>query len=104
MATDDITTVNEYTDGYSEEWPYPDEVKISVVTGELADRIRARTGETGEVTIEERVISGGYSESTQENEYTFELRISGSKVWETDDCYSEENGLVKMLAWLDGTV
>jgi hypothetical protein len=106
----DINKVREWTDldghevnEYGEyDWPYPTEVVESRVTGELREKVLSRTDRfDGEVLIIERVISGGHSEYTQENDYEFDVTIDGVKVWGTDH-WSDEKNLAAFLAWVDG--
>jgi hypothetical protein len=106
----DITKVREWTDTDGHEadeygnydWPYPTEVVESRVTGDLRDKILARTDcDEGEVLIIERVVSGGYSESTQENDYEFDVTIDGVTVW-TSSQWSDEKNLAAFITWADG--
>lgn len=53
------------------EWPYPNKYRTYRITGELADRVLAKAGTDGEVTILETEISGGYSEYTQGDRQLF---------------------------------
>lgn len=86
----------------ADEWPYPNEYTESLITGELADRVRARLQAPADarVIIKETCISGGYSEWTQENDYDFELRVNGDRV-ELESGW-DGNTLTPLLRWLDG--
>lgn len=68
-------------DGDPDEWPYPTKYSRYRIEGRLAERIRERTGLDGEVSIVEKIESGGYSEWTQEDEYLFDVWIGTTKVW-----------------------
>ena len=82
----------------ADEWPYPTSHNLSEIRGELAERIRRAFGaEDGEqVTIQENIVSGGYSEYTIENDYEYTVRC-GEHVWSSNS-YS---GIWRLLAWLD---
>lgn len=82
------------------EWPYPTEYKRYRIEGDLADMVRKRTGLTGEVTIYEENISGGYSEWTQESDYPFQVEVDGKTVYQYEGSYS----LMSELKWNDGEI
>jgi transcriptional regulator with XRE-family HTH domain len=65
----------------ADEWPYPTSYTKSMITGELADRIRERMGvdASAPVFITEKCVSGGYSEYTQDD-FCAELGISRSYI------------------------
>jgi hypothetical protein len=88
-------------DGREDEWPYPNHYIKSLITGELADRVRARLDQPAEtpVLITETQISGGWSEYTQETDYEHRIDCGpASKDLGTDYL---GNGLKKLLEWLD---
>jgi hypothetical protein len=83
------------------DWPYPTQYTKSLITGDLADRVRTRLGLTPEVPVlltEER-ISGGYSEYTQETDYNHTITC-GQHTIQLRSGY-ERNGLTSLLNWLD---
>jgi hypothetical protein len=94
----------------AEDWPYPTEHAEYRIDGDLADRVRARIGRSGVVTLIEDKISGGYSEYTIEDYFEFELRIDGEKVFEPNASrdYDENvvdvprNVFVALNDWLTG--
>lgn len=105
----DINAIRKWTETEGHElneygeydWPYPTEVVESRVTGDLRDKVLLRTDRfDGDVLITERVISGGWSEYTQENDYEFDVTIDGVTVW-TSRRWSSEN-IAAFLAWVDG--
>ena len=73
------TELTSYTDpDYNQgNWPYPTQHITYLAGAGMADDIRKRVGSDSDtpVIIEEEVISGGYSEYTQENDYPFEIRV-----------------------------
>lgn len=83
------------------QWPYPTRYQESVITGGLADAVRERLGAppTEDVYITEAVISGGYSEWTQENDYEFTLTVGGRDVQLPSGW--EDNAIVCLTRWLD---
>lgn len=95
-----------YEDGQDEHsWPPPDSYVDYLITGQLADLIRARTGEQGEVHFIECTIEGGYSEWTVEYDYevtikvgSFRRKFDGS----ADTEYLYDSALPKIQKWLDG--
>lgn len=58
-----------------DDFPYPNQYNEFRVEGDLAERVRARVGagSTAPVYITETVVSGGYSEWTQENDHYFKV-------------------------------
>lgn len=86
------------------EWPYPTRYQRCLITGDLADAVRERLGleEHVPVMIVETVVSGGWSEYTQENDYYhlveaggFEINLGGGgSGW-------GQNGVDELLKWLD---
>lgn len=84
-------------------WPYPNYYTESLITGELADKIRARLEAHPEapVIFKETCESGGYSEYTQENDYTFELRVNGYEINIPGGGYCYDNGINSLIKWLD---
>jgi len=103
MTNSDMTEIASWfgPDENNGDWPYPTKYKKSLVGGELADRVRHAFGITGgaPVLITEEIVSGGYSEYTQEDYYNFTIECAGqSQDFEGDLSW---NGLNKLLAWLD---
>lgn len=92
-------------DGDWEEWPYPDFEVESVVSGELRRRILAsleREEDGCEVRLIESEISGGWSEFTQEDDHSIELRIGEAVVWESKDEASQESAMASFLRRFGG--
>lgn len=85
----------------ADEWPYPTRYVKSLIEGELADRIRERLGLEDDVPvyITETVISGGWSEYTQETDYTHVVEAGWHEI-ELGYSYWG-NGLGSLLKWLD---
>jgi hypothetical protein len=85
----------------SEDWPYPNRYAKSLITGDLADKIRERLELDSHVPvfITERVESGGYSEYTQESDYYHTITAGGYTV-ELGWSYSR-NGINALTEWLD---
>jgi hypothetical protein len=101
------------------EWPYPTTYKKSRITGDLAERIKAAFlrenpdlgVEGSEVIITEEVVSSGYSEYTQENEYNMVIQYAGYAKEFTSGSYSAMDGyfngsnsynnLGKLLKWTE---
>lgn len=83
------------------EWPYPTRYIKSLITGDLADAVRARLGleEHVPVLITETAVSGGYSEYTQETDYTHVVEVGEYRI-ELGYSYWG-NGLEELLKWLD---
>ena len=67
-----------------QDWPDSTSHRETLVTGDLADRIRAKTGRDGEVTIHEHGTEGGYSEYTVELDYEVVVKVGAEIVWRTD--------------------
>lgn len=76
-------------------WPYPTEHITYIAGAGMAEDIRRRAGLDGDVmvVIKEDVISGGYSEYTQENEYPFEV-LAG-------DFSRDFDSLREFLNWIE---
>ena len=90
----------------ADDWPYPTHHSKYLITGNLADKVRARLGEdeSSSVTITEDRVSGGYSEYTQEDELFFEVECGSHKV-EFDE-HSPYVGygattVARLAAWLE---
>jgi hypothetical protein len=88
------------------DWPYPTEHAQFLITGDLAERVKAALGEPPEaaVFLTEDRVSGGYSEYTQETDYFFELQVGSRRV--TFDGYSPyagygATGVARLSAWLE---
>lgn len=96
---------DEPEEGRSEDdWPYPDYHAEYLIGGHLADLIRERTGETGDVIFEELRVSGGWSEWTQEDDYSVTIRVGDFKrefegVAELGSYHSALPGIQR---WLEG--
>jgi len=86
-----------------EDWPYPTRYSKSLITGDLADLIRARLGVEQHVPVmlTEEVVSGGYSEYTQENDYNHTLNV-GEHTVELSAGWTS-NGITALTDWLDKT-
>jgi hypothetical protein len=109
MANTELLLVTSWTDdGDPDEWPYPDTVSLWEVVGGLRDavlkrmRLLGHTEYTGNesVTLEERTISGGYSEYTQEDEYHFVIYVDDVRVFSWED-YWNVNPINALIKWLD---
>lgn len=107
MAPTNSTKLMEWTDApepgrSADDWPYPTTHVKYIITGELADRVRAKLGMDPEVPVlmTEDQESGGYSEYTQETDYSHTIDCGqhtiqlGSATW-------SRNGLEHLLDWLD---
>lgn len=73
------------------EWPYPTTHARFRILGDLAERTTERTGKTGDVSIVENVISSGWSEYTQDDEYEFEVYVGTELVYTAGTGYPEYN-------------
>lgn len=97
-----LTTLREWEDEDANDggWPYPTRYTESEANGELAERIRRALGVADDlpVYVTEEVVSGGWSEYTQEDDYTLAIRVGTAK-HEIEDAWS--GGLVALLRWLD---
>jgi hypothetical protein len=115
MAATNSTKLMEWTDppepGRSaDDWPYPTTHVKYLISGELADRVRAKLGQPAEtpVVMTEDQESGGYSEYTQETDYSHTIDCGphtiqlGSAYWGLSwgSTYGS-NGLTNLLKWLD---
>jgi len=105
MNTNSVV-IEEWSDdpaeGRSEwDWPYPTKYQVCLITGELADKVRERLDldDSVPVHIKEEVVSGGWSEYTQENDYYHTLEVGGQEITLRGDDYG--NGLNSLLEWLD---
>lgn len=87
----------------ADEWPYPTRYQKSLVEGGLADAIRARLGRPASepVFLTETVVSGGYSEYTQENDFYHTITV-GDEVIEVQEGGWEDDGINALIRWLDG--
>jgi hypothetical protein len=109
MSTTNSTIIHEWEDApedgsTAEEWPYPTRYSKSLITGELADRIRERLGQNAgkpPVFITEQVVSGGYSEYTQENDYYHTINVGSETVEIGPEWHG--NGIRALTDWLDKT-
>lgn len=116
---------NDYSEGYDVEPDYDDETGepepwtgghiagtgqiVTEVTGALADRITARTGKFGTVTIIEDHWDMGYCVTCSSEEVNFIVQVDGEQVYKTDDYAwdlpESAEGLsayAKFDAWLRG--
>lgn len=94
----------QWNDRSVDEWPYPDSFVRSEPSEALAQAVRDRVGasEDAGVTLVTRCVSGGYSEYTQENDYSTIVEVDGDVVFDTGLSYQNStNGLTELLAWLD---
>lgn len=104
-----------YEEGYDDD-PYSSGTiagvgkMTSLIEGDLADRVRARTGRSGEVTIIEDHWDIGYCVTCSDEMIDFEVQVGGEKVFRTEyaDGGSEELGALSITAyrefndWLNG--
>ena len=104
MSATTFTLLDEWEDEDENdgEWPYPTQYKKSRVEGELAEQVRAKLGvaDDAEVIITEEIISGGWSEYTQENEYNLEVEAGGASRYL--DSGFRWNCLDQLLKWVEG--
>ena len=66
-----------------QDWPDSTSHRETLVTGDLADRIRAKTGMAGEVVIHEDGSEDGYSEMTVEWVYEVVVKVGDTTAWST---------------------
>lgn len=90
--------------GDPDEWPYPTITIESEVTGELRDKILAKTGRDGTVTLLETEVSGGWSEYTPETDYNIEVLVDGSSVWQDTYNGSPGTAMGAFLKWVEEPV
>jgi hypothetical protein len=85
----------------ADEWPYPTRHSKSIITGDLADRVRTRLNLPAEVPVflDEERISGGWSEYTQETDYNHTITCGQHTIQLRPDYWG--NGLDSLLKWLD---
>jgi len=109
MSTTNSTIIHEWYDAPedgrdADDWPYPTSYTKSIITGELADRIRERLGvdSSAPVFITETVESGGYSEYTQENDYSHTVQVGEHTLELAGSCWTS-NGITALINWLDKT-
>ena len=107
-AMSDITRIKEIRykdDGDWDEWPYPTIETTSRITGELRDKILKRTGrkanDTSEITIVESNVSSGWSEFTQDNDYSIDVFIGTEGITITNYDTSEESAMSRFFEWVD---
>jgi len=83
------------------EWPFPTRYLESQAQGELAERIRRALGVVGDVPVfvTEQIVSGGWSEYTQEDDHSLTIRVGQSRHELGCDFWS--GGLISLLRWLD---
>ena len=87
------------------EWPDSTHRRQTLVSGALADRIRAKTGMTGEVVIHEDGSEGGYSEWTVEWDYEVVVKVGDATAWSTSGYAEMEVGerygtFAALMRWL----
>lgn len=88
--------------GDPDEWPYPDVYRKYLIVGDLADKVLARVGKAdGIVSFTQLEVSGGYSEYTQETDYTFTVHVNDELVYTT---YSAYDSLEYQIDRLDKAV
>lgn len=104
------TLIREWDDdpeeGRSEDdWPYPDHHCEYLIEGNLADLIRERAGKTGDVIFEELYVSGGWSEWTQENDYSVTIRVGDFKreFSGTAEFGGYDSAIPAIQEWLEGS-
>ena len=89
----------------ADDWPYPDEHTEYLIGGQLADQIRARTGQTGDVIFEELNVSGGWSEYTQENDYSVTIKVGDfTKTFDGNATFGAVryySAIPRIVAWLN---
>jgi hypothetical protein len=90
---------DERDDPPADEWPYPDSYVRHRVTGALARDVQAKLGTDADVMILERVESGGYSEYTQENYYSFTIQCGGQEILFAEDWSGSP--FTELLKWLE---
>ena len=88
-----------------QDWPDSTSHRETLVTGDLADRIRAKTGMTGEVVIHEDGSEGGYSEWTVEWDYEVVVKVGDATAWSTSGYAEMEVGerygtFAALMRWL----
>ena len=97
---------------YSDDYPFKTQrITTSRVDGELAEKVRARAGLTGEVLLREVYTHESWSEVTEEYGFDFDLTVGGQRVWGSigyhSSAFEESNGprsgLAELLRWLDRT-
>ncbi len=75
--------------GDPDEWPYPDVYRKYLIVGDLADKVLARVGKAeGIVSFTQLEESGGYSEYTQETDYTFTVHVNDEMVYQTENGFN----------------
>ena len=87
-------------DGDWGEWPFPTVEIESVISGDLRSRILAKLGREDdgcEVRLVETAVSAGYSEFTQEDECSIEVKIGSDVAWSDEYAYSTESAMAKFL-------
>lgn len=83
-----------------DDWPYPTITITSRVTGDLRTAILAKLDKvSGDVLIEESEVSGGWSEFTQETDYSVRVMVDGQERWRNDSEWSAENAMAAFLKW-----
>lgn len=86
-------------DGDWEEWPYPTVEIESVISGDLRSRILTkleRADDGCEIRLIETSVSGGYSEYTQEDECSIEVKIDTETVWKAET-FSTESATARFM-------
>lgn len=100
--TTNSTLVNSWEDEDENdgEWPYPTQYNQYRIEGDLADRVNRRMGNDPgtEVLLTETVVSGGWSEYTQENDYSHEIEAGGETVELVGTWQS--NPIAALVKWL----
>lgn len=70
-----------------DDWPEGEHDIVTVIMGDLADKLRAHHGATGQVEIHQHGDEGGYSEYTVEWDWEAWLTIGGQRVGPRGDAY-----------------
>lgn len=86
MATEFITIKDEHDPG--DDWPDGRHEIVTVVTGDLAEKLRAHHGREGQVEVHQYGVEGGYSEYTVEWDWEAWLTIGGERIGPTGSDYS----------------
>lgn len=98
-----FTLVND--DASNPGWPDNTTTKVSTVTGDLADQVRAKTGMAGRVQVTELGVEGGWSEMTVEWSYEVVVSVDATIVWTSDsntplDETDVTGPFGRLLAWV----
>lgn len=81
MSTEPTTFIVTHEERDDQEWPNSTARTVTRIDGDLADKVRAHYGKTGDVEIHQEGTEGGYSEYTVEWDWEVELRVGNEVVW-----------------------